>query len=378
MAQAEAVDSLGTDVGPDLLTARQGHELLQLVNEGLILVDRHLRITEVNQAALRMARQSRSALVGRSLSELAPQMTHSISGRKWLRAMREGRPVSAEQQHIWADGRTCTLQLRGHPTSAGFAIFYRDVTRERQSEEALKLTQCELMHASRISAMGTMAASIAHELAQPLTSAGSAIEAGIRLMPSLPSAQAVEARRALDLASASVKRGREILKRLRAFVAKGQVRARTEDLESIITDACVLVYPKAQRSGLDIRLHTDPAARWVKADAVQIQQVLINLAKNALEAMAPARSGTVTVSTAADSADLVAVTVEDSGPGLDADALANAFAPFHSRKEGGLGIGLAVCRAIVEAHGGTIEVGRTESGGAAFRFTLPRAEPPSR
>jgi two-component system sensor kinase FixL len=223
-----------------------------------------------------------------------------------------------------------------------------------------------------------MAASIAHELAQPLTSAGSAIDAGIRLMPSLPGAQAVEARRALDLASASVRRGREILKRLRAFVAKGQVRARTEDLESIITDASVLVYPQAQRSGLDIRLHTDPEAQWVKADAVQIQQVLINLVKNALEAMAAARTGTVTVSTAAASPELVAVTVEDSGPGLDADALEHAFAPFHSRKAGGLGIGLSVCRTIVEAHGGTIEVGRAEAGGAAFRFTLPRAEPPPR
>jgi two-component system sensor kinase FixL len=375
LAHAETVGTFRTRFGTGIETAQQGRELLQLISEGVILVDRHFRVSDANPAALKLARQSRADFVGRSLSELAPDLKNSLMGRKWLRAIREGKPVTAEQLHTWTDGRQSWLQMRGHPTAAGFAIFYRDVTKQRHEEEELRRAQAQLMHASRLSAMGTMAATLAHELAQPLTSAGAAIDAGSRLLAPLAGETPREARAVLHLAGASVRRGIEILKRLRAFVAKGQISARTEDLQAIVTDASVLAYPHAQRQGVEIRLRSDPAARWVKADAVQIQQVLINLIKNAIEAMDGTGSGAVTITTATLGRDKVTITVDDTGPGLDGPA-EDLFEPFNSSKADGLGIGLSVCRTIVEAHGGTIEAGPSSTGGAQFRFTLPRTSGP--
>ncbi|MGZ8281425.1 MAG: ATP-binding protein [Allosphingosinicella sp.] len=371
--QAESVRPFRTRFGSSSDSAQEGHSLLQLIDQGFILVDGQFRVSDVNSAGLEMARQSESDFVGRTLSELAPDLKYSLVGRKWMRAIRENKPMSALQLHTWADGRQSWLQLHGHPTAAGYAIFYRDVTEQRYSEEELKRTQALLMHASRLSAMGTMAATLAHEIAQPLTSAGNAIDAGTRLIGPLTGPQIQEAQGALHLAGASVRRGIEILRRLRTFVAKGHIQARTEDLQAIVTDASVLAFPQAQQCGIDIRLRSDPDARWVQADAVQIQQVLINLINNAIEAMSGDTAGVITITTAAFDSEMVSITVDDTGPGLGESSPEELFAPFHSNKKDGLGIGLSVSRTIVEAHGGTITARPSPAGGVQFCFTLPRA-----
>jgi two-component system sensor kinase FixL len=353
----------------------QGRELLQLISEGFIFVDSDLRVLEINAVGLEMARRPRADFIGRHLWEVAPHLEDSDLGRIWVEAMRERAPVSAEHHYTWTDGRESWLEMRGHPTSGGLAIFYRDITEQKRSTEELKLAQSELMHASRLSAMGTMAATLAHELAQPLSAAASAIEASLRLLRPLPAAPAREARRGLHMASASVNRASEILKRLRSFVAKGQVEAEPQDLQALIADAAVLVFPQAQRAGVEISFHLDPRIRWVEADAVQVQQVLINLIKNAIEALDGAEERRITISTSAPAAGEVEIAVEDSGPGLEGK-IEDAFAPFHSTKDGGLGLGLSISRTIIEAHGGTMEAGRSASGGALFRFTLPRVSAP--
>ena len=356
--------------------SKQGRELLQLISEGFVFVDGEFCIVEVNQVGLEMARRPRADFIGTSLWELAPQLRDSGLKQLLTRSMRERVPVSAEHLHHWADGRQSWLEVRGHPAEGGLAIFYRDITDQKRSEEDLKLARAELMHASQLSAMGTMAATLAHELAQPLTSAGNAIAATRKMLRSLPPEQIREPRRALDVASDSVERASEILKRLRAFVAKGQVEADVQDLPSIIAEASVLMFADAQRDGVEIQFRLDRHAKWVKADAIQVQQVLINLIRNAIEAMAGAAERRITISTAAISTRAIEVTVEDTGPGLKPGTVEAVFAPFHSTKKAGLGVGLSISKTIVEAHGGRIEARAQPGSGAAFSFTLPRGSGP--
>ena len=352
----------------------QGRELLQLISEGYVFVDREFRVQEINEVGLRMARRPLSDFIGRPIWELAPQLEDSELKPLWIDAMRKQKPLSVEHLYRWTDGRESWLEVRGHPTGDGLAIFYRDVTAQKRSEEELKQAQSELMHASRLSAMGTMAATLAHELAQPLTSANTSIEAAAKMLKGVPDQKAREARRALALASRSVQRGAELLQRLRSFVGKGRVRPETQDLAAIIADAGVLLLPLAQRHGVEIEFKLEPRAQWVTADSVQIQQVLINLIRNAIEALGDAPQRRITVSTQALPSDRVQVTVEDSGPGLQDEAA--LFEAFHTSKAQGLGVGLSICRTIVEAHGGTIEAHQRPEGGAIFRFTLPRAREP--
>ena len=353
----------------------QGRELLQLISEGFIFVDAEFRVREINAVGLEMARRPRADFIGQLLWDVAPHLKDSELGRIWIEAMRDRAPVSAEHFYTWTDGRQSWLEMRGHPTAGGLAIFYRDITEQKRSMEELKRAQTELMHASRLSAMGTMAATLAHELAQPLTSAGSSIEASLRLLRPLSAAPVREARRGLQMANASVNRASEILKRLRSFVARGQVESEPNDLQALIADAAVLVFPQAQRAGVEVSFRLDPRLKWVMVDAVQVQQVLINLIKNAIEAVADADERRIVIATAASAPGEVEVTVEDSGPGLDS-SIEDAFAPFHSTKDGGLGLGLSISRTIIQAHGGEMEAGRAEGGGALFRFTLPRASAP--
>ena len=358
-----------------MATGDQARELLQLISEGFVFVDRDFRVLEMNAEAERIEKRSAAELIGTSLWDSWPGTSGGELGRLWREAMNEGRPVSLEHRYTWPDGRTAWIEMRAFPAEGGLAIFYRDISGRKRTEEELRRAEAELMHASRLSAMGTMASTLAHELAQPLTAAANYIEAAAKALKRLPAGQAREARRALGFAGSSVERASGILRRLRSFVSKRPVETQTEDLPAIIADAGVLMLPQAQREGVEIDFRLDRNAKWVKADAIQVQQVLINLIRNAIEAMAGVEERRITVSTAAVSPAAVEVAVADTGPGLD-EKVGDPFAPFRSGKANGMGVGLSISRTIVESHGGTIEAKRPSGGGALFRFTLPRSVPP--
>jgi len=352
---------------------RRARELLQLISEGFVLVDGDFRVIDMNAEGERIEGRPRAAIIGTTLWDAWPDLKDSELGRLWVQAMEKQEPVSLEHHYQWPDGRSAWLEMRAYPSGDGLAIFYRDVTDRRASQEELKRAQSELIHASRLSAMGTMAATLAHELAQPLMSAGAYLESAQRMLRRLPAEEAREARQTMGLANASVRRASDILTRLRAFVSRGRAELETHDLQSIIADAGVLALPQAQRAGVEIGFRLDRHARRVKADAVQIQQVLINLISNAIEAMQGAPRKQVIISTKLLPSGAIEIAVEDTGPGLDESQVRDAFAPFHSSKPDGLGVGLSISRTIVEAHGGTIDVERPPEGGARFRFTLPRS-----
>jgi PAS domain S-box-containing protein len=249
-----------------------------------------------------------------------------------------------------------------------------DLTQRHRAEAEIRRMQAELIHVSRLSAMGAMASTLAHELNQPLTALGNFISGAKRIVrrngigdPDLDEA--------LDAAESGAHRAAEIVRRLRELVSRGTVSVRVEHLPRLIEDAAVLAFLDGQMLGVRHRLDLDPAAMWVRADRVQIQQVLINLVRNAVEAMENQDSKEVVVSTRASGRDMVEIAVADSGTGLgglDTDSL---FSQFMTTKSGGMGIGLPISRTIVEAHGGKIIGEDRPEGGAVFRFTLPRGRP---
>ncbi len=352
----------------------QAHELLQFISEGFVFVDTDFRVQAMNREGERLEGRPAQSLIGTILWESWPGIEHSELGDLWRKAMADREPVSLEHRYSWPDGRQAWLEMRAFPSDDGLAIFYRDISDRKQSEEALKKAQAELMHASRLSAMGTMAATLAHEIAQPLTSIHNYVEAAAKLVRTIPGEELRQARQALHHAGNSVTRANEILTKLRNFVAKGRIETEVQDLQSIIADASVLILPQAQREGVEIQFRLDRNAKWVEADAIQIQQVLINLIRNAMEAMQSADRRQITIATAALPSGSIEIAVEDTGPGFDEepDAL---FSPFHSTKQKGLGVGLSISRTIVEAHGGAIEAKPAATGGAIFRFTLPKGRP---
>ena len=252
----------------------------------------------------------------------------------------------------------------------------------RDSEARFRELQAKLLHVSRLSAASEMAAALAHEVNQPLAAVAGAVRAARRMLaasaPDRPPPPA-EVQDALDLAAGQSLRAGQIIKRLRGLVAKGEAEEMgSEDLPRLVEEAAALALAGGKASGVAIAFRLDPALPPVLADRIQIEQVLVNLVRNAFEAMVDeagdgggsARRELVVAAEAAGP-DAVEVSVADTGPGLAPEVAERPFDPFTSTKPGGMGIGLSICRTIVEAHGGRIWAEPNPGGGTVFRFTLP-------
>lgn len=250
-----------------------------------------------------------------------------------------------------------------------------DITDRRRAEEKLQRVQAELVHVSRLSAMGALASTLAHELNQPLTAITNYMAGSSRLLAG--GASNVDAVRvALEAAESSAIRAGEIVRGLRELVARGNVRIRREELHRIVEDAAVLAFVDAKRQGVTHSVRIDPAAHWVEADRVQLQQVIINLVRNAVEAMKGLPRREITIGAVPLADGMIEVSVADTGHGLPEKIRDALFSPFHGTSPDGMGIGLSICRTIVEAHGGRIWADDAPDGGAVFRFTVPRSRRP--
>jgi two-component system sensor kinase FixL len=250
-----------------------------------------------------------------------------------------------------------------------FTGFVRDLTERQQTDRRLQELQDGLLHVSRLRSMGQMAAALAHELNQPLTATANYVRAALRLIdqvePNLP-----RARQAMNLAAEQTLRSGEIIRRLRTFVARGEVARRPESVAKLIEEASALALVGAKDHGIKVLISIDPDLPNAVVDRVQIQQVLLNLIRNAMEAMEGCEVRELSVGSIVEDG-AVLVSVADTGGGIAPEIEARLFQPFVTTKSAGMGIGLSVCRTIVEAHGGRIWVERNAAGGSAFRFTLP-------
>lgn len=250
-----------------------------------------------------------------------------------------------------------------------------DLTVQNRAEAEIRRMQAELVHVSRLSAMGAMASTLAHELNQPLTALANYIGGAKRILEreGIGHPQLADA---LVSAEVGALRAGEIVRRLREFVSRGTVSIVVEPLAQLIEDAGVLAFVDEKLRGVSHRIELDPNAQFVQVDRVQIQQVLINLIRNAVEALEGCERREVIVSTAAVDHDMVEITITDTGEGIHPADLDSLFSEFMTTKSGGMGIGLPISRTIVEAHGGKIWAANRPEGGAVFRFTLPRASGP--
>ena len=221
--------------------------------------------------------------------------------------------------------------------------------------------------------MGTMASTLAHELNQPLTAIATYGEAASALFEHPDQLDRQTLRDVVsDMAEQALRAG-GIVRRLREFVARGEVNKTIEDLPKLINEASALALVGSRERGVESRLVIDPEATPVLADRVQIQQVLINLMRNAVEAMADSDKRQLTIETRLLPSDTVQIAVKDTGPGISPEMADRVFQAFSSTKDSGMGLGLSICRTIVEAHGGRISARAATGGGTEFFFTLPRA-----
>ena len=261
-------------------------------------------------------------------------------------------------------------------TVALYARLARANEAERQERERrLGEMRSELIHVSRLSELGQMVSALAHEVNQPLTAIGNYLRASQRFVQS---GDAEKAGTALEKASQSVVRASEIIRRLRDFLRKNESEKQAEDLALVIEDSLALAAPGAEGRDVAIETRLDPAAATARIDRVEIQQVLVNLVRNAIEAMAEWPRRSLVVATALTLERMIEVSVADTGPGLAPEVRAKLFRPFVTTKSGGMGVGLSICYSIVEGHGGRMWVEDDPGGGTIFKFTVPRAEAGSR
>ncbi|MDR6100968.1 PAS domain S-box-containing protein [Agrobacterium larrymoorei] len=235
--------------------------------------------------------------------------------------------------------------------------------------------QLELLHASRLSAVGQMAGALAHELNQPLTALTNLVNAG-RHMISKNTHTVESVQEVLHEASAQALRAGEIVRRLREFVKRGETEMRIEKLPDLIREASALASMGSGTHGVRTKLKFDPRADAVLGNRVQLQQVMLNLIRNAHEAMVESERRELVVSTSRLDEETIEISVADCGPGVPDEIAEHLFEPFHTTKPDGMGLGLSICRIIVEAHGGTLQYEPNLGGGAIFRinFTFPREQ----
>ncbi|MDB5361163.1 MAG: domain S-box-containing protein [Rhodospirillales bacterium] len=245
------------------------------------------------------------------------------------------------------------------------------ITERARTDARLEELQLELFHSTRLSAAGQMAAALAHELNQPLTAATNFVAAAQRFLARRDPEMSEVIREVMDEAAEQVLRAGDIIRRLRDFVSRGEAEKQAESVTSMVEEASALAMTGAEALGITLNFRFDPNVSEAFADRIQIQQVLTNLMRNALEAMVGSKRRELLVVTRRLDEETVEIVVADSGPGLSKDVAKNLFEPFISTKRNGMGLGLSICRLIVEAHGGKLRSEASKGGGATFRFTLP-------
>ena len=351
----------------------------------MILIDEQGIILSFSAAAEKMFGFAENEVVGENVSMLMPSpdrerhdgylKNYRDTGRRKIIGI--GRVTTARHR----DGNTFPIELSvGEAWVEGkriFTGFIHDLTERRVTDTRLRDLQTELAHIGRISEMATLASSLAHELNQPLTALTSYCEGTLQLLEGSPDAEDIEtAREAMKDAAAEAIRAGQIVRRMRDFMAHGETEHRIESVSRLITEANALALVGSREHGIDVQINLDPNCNHVFVDRIQIQQVLFNLIRNAIEAMLDSPERSLIISTRPEPAGFVTFCIEDTGSGIG-DALApQLFQPFITSQETGMGIGLSICRTIVEAHGGRIWFEPGESAGTVFQFTIPRAEVP--
>jgi signal transduction histidine kinase len=284
--------------------------------------------------------------------------------------LRAQKKLESELRHL-----NETLENRVVQRTAELADAHKELLTEmsehKRLESRLREAHLELGHAARLSSAGQIAAALAHELNQPLTAITNSLGATKRLLARGSFIEDDLATKAMDEAVQQSLRAAQVVSRLRNFLIRGETETRCENVSAMMDDARSLALIGPTASGVEIRVLLDSEAPYIVANRIGIQQVLINLMRNALEAMAGTDRRKLWVTTTLRRPDLVEFAVADSGPGIGADMAERIFEPFVTTKRDGMGIGLSICRSIIETHGSRLLFEPNPDGGTIFHFTLP-------
>jgi len=357
--------------------------ILATVPDAMVVIDEVGSILSFSAAAETMFGYSEAEVIGQNVKMLMPSpdrdrhdqylVNYLTTGKR--RIIGIGRVTTA----LHRDGNTFPIELSIGEAWQGdrriFTGFVRDLTERQQTLLRLQDLQSELAHVGRVSEMGTLASSLAHELNQPLTAVANYCESARDLLKETPNSETLTMiREALDEAALQAIRAGQIVRRLRDFMSHGETERQVESLQQLVNEANALALVGSREHGIDLQMSLDPDADWVFVDRIQVQQVLVNLIRNAIDAMLESPVRTLSLTTRRKHDGSVEVTVEDTGSGIDESIEPQLFQPFVTSKQSGMGIGLSICRTIVDAHGGRIWFEPGKNGGTAFHFTLPSGE----
>ena len=360
--------------------AREAHlqSILDTVPEAMIVIDERGIMQSFSSAAERLFGCRAAEAIGRNVRTLMPspyRENHDGYLQRYMntgerRIIGIGRVVVGQRK----DGSTFPMELAVGEMKSGdrrfFTGFIRDLTERQQTEARLQELQSELVHISRLTAMGEMASTLAHELNQPLSAIANYLKGSRRLLEGNSDEKSATMRDALDKAADQAMRAGQIIRRLRDFVSRGESERRVESITKLVEEASALSLVGVKDRGIRVQFQFDPAIDLVLADRVQVQQVLLNLIRNAMDAMETSQTRDLVVAIAPAESGHVRISVADSGSGIAPEIAEQLFQPFVTTKRHGMGVGLSISRTIVEAHGGRIWVEPNPTGGTIFHFTL--------
>jgi two-component system, LuxR family, sensor kinase FixL len=373
-------DRVRADDGMRAAQAREANvqSILDTVPDAMVVIDVRGIIRSFSAAASRQFGYRLDEVIGKNVSMLMPspyRERHDGYLERYLRTGERriigiGRVVVGQRK----DGSSFPMELSvGEMKSDGdrlFTGFIRDLSERQETESRLQELQSALVHISRLTAMGEMASTLAHELNQPLSAISNYLKGSHRLIEAQTDERSTMIRDALNKAAEQALRAGQIIRRLRDFVARGEGERRVENINKLVEEASALALVGTKDQALRVRFHFDPLVELALADKIQIQQVLLNLMRNAVEAMQESERRELLLAVTPAENDMVRITVADTGSGISKDVTAQLFRPFMTTKEHGMGVGLSICRTIVESHGGQIWAEANPGGGTVFHFTI--------
>ena len=365
------------------LQAREAHlrSILDTVPDATVVICEKGIIQSFNAAAERLFGYRESAVTGKNVSMLMPQPYRDEHDRYMQRYLTTGekriigidRVVTGQRE----DGSTFPMKLEVGEMRSGerrfFTGFVRDLTERQQTEDQLHDLQTELARLSRLTAMGEMASTLAHEINQPLSAISNYLQGCNRLLESVEHPNVPKIRDALSETTKQTLRAGHIIRQLREFVARGETEKRPENISKLVEEASALALVGAKEEGVKTVFRFASHTDTVLAEKVQVQQVLLNLMRNAIEAMHGCDRKELSVATTAVDGDMIEVSVADTGSGLSEEIAERLFQPFVTSKPAGMGVGLSISKRIIEAHGGKMWAEPNSGGGTIFRFTLQSA-----
>ena len=381
--------AIGSQIGQFIMRKRAEEGLQEsekrfraLVERGydaVLLSNADGKIIYANPAVTRVLGYSPEELVGRYGFDLADgSQRQEFLGRSTLLLERTDHVVIGDASQLrhkdgsskWVE--SVAVNRLHEPGVNAVVVNIRDITERKQAEEALRELRAELARVARVTALGELTASIAHEINQPLTAVVTTASAGLRWLAG-PSPNLTEAQQAFARIVRDGKRAADVIGRIRALAVKSPVRIDQVNINELILEVIALTRSEMDRNRIALVTQLANDLPPALGDRVQLQQVVLNLIMNAIEAMSDTEARELLIELKRDESQEVLISVCDSGPGLDPRNIDRVFDAFYTTKPGGMGIGLSICRSIIEAHGGRLVASLNSQRGAAFEFALPAA-----